>query len=318
MPIQSINVGGQQYSIDVQMDGGTKTVSESAITSTVADITPQLLDQIERGLLKEGIKVKLPSGTMVGTEQELDALKNLQPIGAGDAITDCFDFMKVFQQCQMLMRQTARQQRAAELSAEVQSMNKAADEMKSAADKRLAAGIMQGVMGIVGGMAQIGAGAVQMRNAAGALQNSLKGAESQKLAEGARLEAKDYNRSGNLTQGTEANRIAAGYEQMAANRNAVAGNLSSRAQAWGSIGQGVGGMASSAGSIASASLNHAAEMDEVDKARLEAETKVHETNVEHANEIMQNTLEVIRDIQEKIAATQQAQAETNRGIARNI
>jgi len=315
---QSISVGGKQYSIDVQQEGDAKTVTESAIATSVSDITPELLDQIERGLLKEGVKVKLPSGATISSEQELDALKNLQSLTADDAIVDCFDFMKVFQQCQMLMRKTAREQRASELSAQVTALNSAADKMKAAADKRLTAGIAQGVMGIVGGIAQIGAGAAQLSNATGALQNRTSAAESQKWESVARLEAKDLNRSGNLAQGAAANKIADGYKQMAAGRNAIADNLGSRAQAWGTVGQGVGGIANSGGTILGGVLNHAAEMQEVDKAKLEAEAKVHETNVQHANEIMQNTLEIIRDIQEKLAATQQAQTETNRGIARNI
>ena len=94
--------------------------------------------------------------------------------------------------------------------------------------------------------------------------------------------------------------------------------LSMQAQAAGQIGTGISGIVTSTGGIISSTLTHAADMDEVQKTRLETEAKVHETAVQHANEMMQSAEEIIRDMKEKMAALQQAQAETNRGIARNI
>ena len=45
---------------------------------------------------------------------------------------------------------------------------------------------------------------------------------------------------------------------------------------------------------------------------------LHETGVQHANDMMQQMMEVIRDVREKLASIQQAQVDTTRSIARNI
>ena len=51
---------------------------------------------------------------------------------------------------------------------------------------------------------------------------------------------------------------------------------------------------------------------------LETQAKVHETGVQHANDMMQQMMDVIRDVRDKLQSIQQAAVETNRGIARNI
>ena len=318
MSITPINVGGQQYSVEVAQEGDVKTVDQAAIKSAVTDITPELLDQVERGLLKDGISIKLPDGMVVSSEEQLDALNRLQNLSSSDVLVDSMELMKVFQQCNMLMRQTAREQRASELSAQVASLNSAAEEMKSAADKRLAAGIAQGVMGIIGGCVQVVGGAVQIGQAARAFQASNEGAKSQNLADVHKLRADKLEIKGDLSGSRGAAGQSSLYAKTAAEQNALATQLSAKATASGQIGQGLSALASSSGGLASSALNHAADIDEVDKTKLETEAKVHETNVQHANEIMQNTLEIIQDMKDKLAAMQQAQNETNRGIARNI
>lgn len=57
---------------------------------------------------------------------------------------------------------------------------------------------------------------------------------------------------------------------------------------------------------------------ETRKAELDADAKVHENYYQQANELLQQTLDNIRDVKEKLSAIQQSRLETNRGVARNI
>ncbi|MBS1196639.1 MAG: hypothetical protein H6R18_424 [Proteobacteria bacterium] len=314
MSITPISVGGQQYNIDVNMEQGTKTVDESAITSKVSGITAEQLEQVEKSLLKDGIAIKLANGTKVSTEQELEALGRLQQtFDSGDVLVDSMALMKVFQQCQQMIKSSQRLQRAAELTAEVSSLNAAADKMKDAADKRLAAGIVQGVMGIIGGCIQVGAGAIQIGQAAKAFQatnsaqkNQVLANEADSLAKANPGDAKYINSLGDIAK------------KNVVDQNALATKLNSQSMATNAIGQGLAGISNSIGGVVASAVNHSADMDEVEKTKLEALAKLQEAGYQHANEMMQSAEELIRDMKEKISALQQAQTETNRGMARNI
>ena len=61
----------------------------------------------------------------------------------------------------------------------------------------------------------------------------------------------------------------------------------------------------------------AAELD-ANKANLETEAKMHENAQQQANETMQQMMDVIRDVREKLQSIEQANLETSRSIARNI
>jgi hypothetical protein len=45
---------------------------------------------------------------------------------------------------------------------------------------------------------------------------------------------------------------------------------------------------------------------------------VAESGAQHANDMMQQMMDVIRDIRDKLGAIEQSRGETNRGIARNL
>ncbi|MPM23315.1 hypothetical protein SDC9_69786 [bioreactor metagenome] len=81
---------------------------------------------------------------------------------------------------------------------------------------------------------------------------------------------------------------------------------------------GVGAMINSVGSIGSAGFTqNAAEID-ADKANLETQAKVHENAQQQANEMMQQMMDVIRDVRDKLQSIEQANIETARSISRNI
>lgn len=81
---------------------------------------------------------------------------------------------------------------------------------------------------------------------------------------------------------------------------------------------GVGAMINSVGSIGSAGFTqNAAEID-ADKANLDTQAKVHENAQQQANEMMQQMMDVIRDVRDKLQSIEQANIETARSISRNI
>ncbi|WP_263768584.1 type III secretion system translocon subunit SctB [Propionivibrio soli] len=318
MAITSVTAGGQQYNIEVSQEGGVKTTDEASITKAVTDITPELLSQIEHRLLKDGVAIKLADGRTVTSEEQLDALKHLESFNSGDVLIDSMELMKVFQQCAMTMRKAGREQRAAELSSQISALNSAADEMKKAAAQHLAAGIVQGAMGIAAGCVQIGAGAVQIGQAGTALDAGTEAAKTTKSFDEATAKSKQFLADGNEALSKTYAGKASGLKATAAEQTAEASYWGSRAQATGQIGTGVSQVVSSSGGIVSSVLTYQAAEHEHAKGKLEAEAKVHEAGVEHAKEMMQQALEIIQDVKDKIAAIQQAQAETNRGIARNV
>ena len=82
--------------------------------------------------------------------------------------------------------------------------------------------------------------------------------------------------------------------------------------------QGSGNMLSGAGTVAAAFPEQAAAEHDAVKAELEADARVHEQGAQHANDLMQQMMDVIRDVREKLGAIDQARTETVRGIARNV
>jgi hypothetical protein len=83
-------------------------------------------------------------------------------------------------------------------------------------------------------------------------------------------------------------------------------------------GQGAGQAIGGLGSLIGAGFNRGADEADARKSEKETQAKVHETSVQHANDTMQQMMEVIRDVREKLQSIQQAAVETNRSIARNI
>lgn len=320
MTIASVSVRGQNYDINVTEDQGKKTVSESAITTAISGMTDPEREKAFKDLIKAGVTIKLDSGAEVSSQEEFDAaLGHLQSISGEDMTVDIAALMEVFVKCNQSLRNAARERRSAELNAQADSLRAAGAEMKIAADKRYDAGICQGVMGITAGAVQVGAGAVQFGMAGMALGEGKKAADFDSRAKSLRSDAKELELLGGDKQTSlHWERQATELELKSSNHSGLSTALSNKTQAIGQIGGGISGMISSGGAIGHTSLTHDADMAEVKRTGLETDAKMHETNVQHANEMMQNTQEAIRDMKEKIAAIQQAQSETTRGIARNI
>lgn len=98
----------------------------------------------------------------------------------------------------------------------------------------------------------------------------------------------------------------------------VGKHLSIKGQALSGTAQGTGGMVSGSGTIVGAYRSQEAAEHDAKKAELEADASVHEKGSQQANELMQQMMDCIRDVREKLAAIGQAQTESVRGIARNV
>lgn len=88
--------------------------------------------------------------------------------------TDIYAFMALFQQLAQTMRSSAREVRANELQAQVDTLKGAAQEMRDAAKDRMIGAMTQGAFQIFGGLAQAGSGGLQL----GVLAKGGAGAEA--------------------------------------------------------------------------------------------------------------------------------------------
>lgn len=216
------------------------------------------------------------------------ALAGLADLSDTQVTADIYAFMALFQKLAQQMRDTARTQRSGEMQSQVSALQNAAEKMKDAAAHRLTGAIAQGAMQIAGGVAQAGFSAASISSTVkGAKLGAEADAMSPKAAAltGAKMDAAKFT--------------ATGQAQL---------NYS---QASSGISAGLGG-------IIGAAFTHKGDLADADKANLETQAKIHETSVQHANDLMQQMMDVIRDVRDKLQSIQQASVETNRGIARNI
>ncbi|GAB1387133.1 hypothetical protein MASR1M59_22810 [Melaminivora sp.] len=217
---------------------------------------------------------------------------------------DIYAFMALFQKMAQEMRNTARTQRTAEFQGQISSLQNAAEKMKEAAGQRFTAAIVQGVTQITSGLAQAGASAYS----------------ASKTIQGARMEARGSNMVAKAQAGAESNPASNVLRATQRGNNMIADGkaLGATGTKWAGYSQASGGLIGGTGGIIAASFNYKADMLDADKTNLETQAKQHETAVQHANDMMQQMMDVIRDVRDKIAAIQQSQVETTRGIARNI
>lgn len=125
---------------------------------------------------------------------------------------------------------------------------------------------------------------------------------------------------GAMTQG--AFQIAGGLAQVRAGFQqagvVASGGSESLAKSYSDKGAGYAGVASGIGTMVNAAQERKAAEHDAKRSELEAQSKVHESGMQQANELAQQMMDVIRDVRDKLSAIEQSRVETNRGIARNI
>jgi hypothetical protein len=225
-------------------------------------------------------------------------------LGEEDVQGDMYAVMALFQKMAQEQRNAAREVRGAEMEAQVSSLKSAAQEIRSAAQDRFVGAVVSGAMQIVGGAMSIGAG---VAGGLASLKGGAKTIESgQKTEMAGELRMMGDSNGADVMTGTakildgQATRYAAGGQMLNA------------------IGQGSSGIAGGIGTIVNAHQEKDAAQHDAKKAELEADAKVHDSGVQQANDLMQQMMDVIRDVRDKLSSIDQSRIETNRGIARNI
>lgn len=225
-------------------------------------------------------------------------------LGEEDVQGDMYAVMALFQKMAQEQRNAAREVRGAEMQAQVSSLKDAAQEIRSAAQDRFVGAVVSGAMQIVGGAISMGAG---IAGGAASLKGGAKTIESgQKTEMAGELRMMGDSNGADVMTGTA--KILDGQ----ATRYAAGGQMLN------SIGQGSSGIAGGIGTIVNAHQEKDAAQHDAKKAELEADAKVHDSGVQQANDLMQQMMDVIRDVRDKLSSIDQSRIETNRGIARNI
>jgi hypothetical protein len=284
---------------------GTTSAAQGAQPAGEATDATQLLDAAR--LL--GSQSKSATDALPPPPEKVDnakALAGLTSLGDTQVNADIYAFMALFQKLAQQMRDTARTQRTSEMQSQVSALQNAAEKMKDAAAQRLTAAIVQGVAQIAGGLMQMGMSTLSARD-------TIKGARmeadgNKNLAQIEQLSTKgQLNIDGKtmLTQGA--------LDQVASGKA-----LGAQGGLYQALGQGSSGVTAGLGGIIGAHFTNKADQADADKMNLETQAKIHETGVQHANDMMQQMMDVIRDVRDKLQSIQQASVETSRGIARNI
>ena len=111
---------------------------------------------------------------------------------------------------------------------------------------------------------------------------------------------------------------AAAAQATASSKQAEVDGLNESARSFSAGADAASKLIGGAGEIIAAGLKFGADSADVSARRHEARAKLHESASAQANEMMQQMMDVIRDVKDKLASIDQSRIETNRGIARNI
>ena len=207
-----------------------------------------------------------------------DVRAALTNLSSDQVQADMYALMALMQQLAQQQRNSAREMRNSEMQAQISTLQSAAQEIRNAAADRLTGAILSGVMQMAAGAMQIGGAAMSFSRTSDAL--------------------KDF-KSGGMTD------------------QQLSGALG-KASAFSTGGDGASKVAGAAGQMLNAVMEQQAAGHDAHKAELEAGAKAHEAQVQQAGDVMQQMMDVIRDIRDKLSSIEQSRIETTRGIARNI
>lgn len=245
-----------------------------------------------------------------------DASQALAKLDVNTLGTDIYAVMALFQKCAQEQRDAARQVRDADLSAQVATLKSAAQEIRNAAQDRMVGAIVQGAF-------QIAAGAVQMGAGIASGMQGLKAAKLQGEAADLKMDAaltKEAAMSDGLSA-TDSGKLSATSDKISAHAQALEATAAvhtNRSQVLNASGMASGQVLGGIGTIVNATQERKAAEHDAKRAELEAQAKVQEDSSQKANELMQQMMDVIRDVRDKLSSIDQSRLETNRGIARNI
>lgn len=247
----------------------------------------------------------LKGATQGQDKAEVTTMLHQMSATENEVIGDIFAFMALFQKLAQEMRNANREIRTTELQGQISELQNAAAEMRDAAGKRFAAAITQSAMQIVGGALQFGMSAGSLAATAKSVKLDSQSKEALNLSKS--LE--------NTPQNVE---LRSDLRTMSTNLGGDATKASALSQNLNSMGQASSQMMGGLGGAIAAGMTQEADLADARKMEAETRSREHEINVQHANDVMQQMMDVIRDIRDKLSSINQASVETNRGIARNI
>lgn len=249
----------------------------------------------------------LVAGKNIAGDGAAEAHRRIGLIGPTEMMADFYQMAAVLQKLMQAMRSSSREQRTAQLEAEVAVKLSAVEKMKDAAEKRFESAMIQGAMQVAGGLVQMGMSILSVGFS----------------GKGGKLEADSADTSAALKFELDGpNPPSAAEVKMLTNRatqlHTDGSRLTATGQALTGAGQGASGVMSGVGSMGAAATEREAAVLDAKRAEEDVKAKVHETAVQHANEIMQWAMDIIRDLKEKLQTIEQAATDTNRGIANKI
>lgn len=273
-----------------------------------------------------------------GTPGGNDVSSTKEALGKFDSQTlgfDIYSVMALFQKLAQTQRDTSRELRQANLQAQVSSLQGAAQDMRKAAEERMVGAIVAGSMQLAGGLVSIGSGVMsgmQALKAGKSLDESNKltpeglDPKSKGKMGDSEIEMVDLSKKGTTGTtdslgGTTLDSEVGKLDKMQSQATQLKQDFEvqmHKAQVTQMVGKGVSESMGGIGGIVHATQDRkGAELDAAAKDK-ETQAKVFESNVQQSNDLMQQTLDMIRDVRDKLGSIEQSSTETNRGIARNI
>jgi hypothetical protein len=237
------------------------------------------------------------------------------------------DLAKVIFEANLEQRKAAREDRAAKRDANIEAQQKVADEIRSQAAFAFAASMVSAGISIVGAAINIGSQVKSMKVEAQAqkLQTHAQkldiDAGKAELSQQQTMQNARFMRDDALR--TEAHQKAGVFREEAAtlkteatDLRADAAKFSNQAQGLTQKGAASQQIGSAVGQMGGASLNFLAAEQEEDKARAQAESEKQRTAAEDQTDFIRAYEENMRKVLDVLQAVQQAEADTNRTIAR--
>jgi hypothetical protein len=243
--------------------------------------------------------------------------------------TDIYSVMALIQKLAQEQRNSARAVRDANLEQQVTQLKDAAQEIRNAAHERFIGGVVAGAMQLAGGAIQMGSAVLSGVKSAQAASKFSEANQASKSAAAAQNEIAGLNQNAkgivDKDLKNEFNQAIDKFQNQSRmdKLNAKflenqANDLSSKAANRQAFGQGASGLLGGIGGIVNASQERQAAEFDARKSEAETNAKISDTNMQQANDFMQQMMEMIRDVRDKLGAIEQSNVETNRGIARNI
>lgn len=267
---------------------GNKSI-ESVKHTEMALPDPLLMNSIKKLQVQDSLlsapKVSADvSGTIDST------LSVLNGMTAGDASSDIFYLMQLMLRASQTQRGATRDIRQSESAAKINLQYDAAQKIRDGADKQLTGAIIAGATQIAGGVIAGAGAAISLHQSYSSTSQSQQGQEAKAFGDT-----------------VKENEWAASAAKTAANAK-----LASAGSEAGSA------VVSATGKAIQAGFDSQAAKTNAEKAELDALVTQRDNIIQGSSESMQQQLDVIRDVLEKLRALDQSRHDVNGSIIRNL